>query len=141
MLMTEASKKTNSALVHVFETPFPDIFILPLKRVLRIYDLLCFRKDQCKILALINLNNKVNAITLAYIAKLGLNVQKTDIVAQKINSSILDIFERVLVNFQIKDKLIRVWFFQKTFLVVNTNLEVVFGMLFLTFSYLNIQFT
>ena len=52
-----------------------------------------------------DLGSKVNAITPAYIAKLGLKVQKTDIGAQKIDGSTLDIFEMVLANFQIEDKL------------------------------------
>lgn len=38
-------------------------------------------------------------MTLAYSAKLGLKVQKTDIVTQKIDGFTLDIFEIVLVDF------------------------------------------
>lgn len=48
---------------------------------------------------------------LAYAAKLGLKVWKTNFRAQKINGSILDTFGIVLANFKIKDKFGRAWFF------------------------------
>ena len=44
-------------------------------------------------------------MALAYVAKLGLKVQKTDIGTQKNDSSILDPFEIVLADFQVEDKL------------------------------------
>lgn len=39
------------------------------------------------------------------------------------------------------EKLTRVWFFQKTFLLANIGLEAVLGMFFLTFSIADIWFT
>ena len=78
---------------------------MSLERVSYIYYLLRFREDTEGIKALIDSNSKVNTITLAYIAKLGLKVQKTDIEAQKIDGSILDIFGMVLTDFQVEDKL------------------------------------
>ena len=91
-----------------------------------------FWKDLHKTKALIDINIKVKAISLAYVAKLGLNIQKTDTRTQKIDSSILDIFGMVLADFQVKDKLNKIWFFQETFLVVNIMLEVIIGIAFLT---------
>lgn len=83
---------------------------------------------------MINLGNKINTITLAYAAKLGLKIRKTNIKAQKIDNSTLETFEIVLANFQMKNKLNRIRFFQKTFLVVKTTLEMIFGMFFFIFS-------
>ena len=46
----------------------------------------------------------------------------------------------VLAAFQGKDKLDRAWYFQKTFLLADTIMEVLLKMPFLTFSNANIQF-
>lgn len=77
-------------------------------------------------------------MTSIYAAKLGLKVQKTNIKAQKIDGSILNIFRMVLANLQVEDKLGKAWFFHEIFLVVNTTLEMILKMLFLTFSNVNI---
>lgn len=47
---------------------------LPLEYVPCIHYLLCFEKDQVKVKALLDSNNKVNIVTPAYTAKLGLNI-------------------------------------------------------------------
>ena len=78
--------------------------------------------------------------TSAYVIKLGLHIKKIDVGAQKINGSYLDIFGMVIANCLIKNKLRRVQFFQKTFLLANIGLKVVIGMLFLIFSRANIWF-
>ena len=71
-----------------------------LDQVLCIYYLVQFRKDKWKtIQALINSGNKVNAMTLAYVKKLGLWTPKTDVGAQKIDRSSLDTFEMVIAGF------------------------------------------
>ena len=44
----------------------------------------------------------------------------------------------VLANFQVEDKLEKTWFFQETFLLANINIKVVLGILFLTFSNVDI---
>ena len=46
----------------------------------------------------------------------------------------------VIAGFQVKDKLGRAWFFQELFLLAETSMEVVLGMLFLAFSNADIQF-
>ena len=46
----------------------------------------------------------------------------------------------VFAGFQVEDKLGRARFFQKSFLLAETSMEVVLGMLFLTFNNANIQF-
>ena len=83
-----------------------------LDRVLCIYYSVQFRKDKRAIIqALIVLDSKVNATTPAYTKQLGLQVQKTDVKAQKIDISWLRTFEIVIAGFQVKDKLGRVQFF------------------------------
>lgn len=71
-----------------------------LAQILYIYYLFRFRKnDKNKIWALINFGSKGNAITPAYILKLGLQIRQTDVRAQKIDSSTFEMFEMVLANF------------------------------------------
>lgn len=90
--------------------------------------------------ALIDSGSKVNAMSLIYAKKLEFQIWKTDIGIQKINGSTLSIFEIVIADFQVQDKLERAKFFQKTFLVTYTNMKVIFRMFFLTFSNANVGF-
>lgn len=52
-----------------------------------------------KVQALIDLNNKINAIMLVYALKLAFQVRRTNVKAQKIDGSILKIFKIALANF------------------------------------------
>ena len=61
-------------------------------------------------------------MTPAYIAKLGLIIQKTDVCAM------------VIAEFSVQDKFGKVQFFEETFLLADTSTEVVLEMFFLTFS-------
>lgn len=70
-----------------------------LEKVLFIYYLMQFRKNQVKTQALIDSGSEINVITLAYIASLGLKVWQTNVGAQKINGSTLEIFEIALTSF------------------------------------------
>ena len=81
--MTEASKEE-----HMF-----------LERVLYIHYLLRFRKDTIGIKALIDSGSEVNAMTPAYVLKLGLKVYRTDVEAQMTDGSTFKIFGMILVNF------------------------------------------
>ena len=56
---------------------------------------------------MIDLDSKVNAMTPAYILKLGFKVYFTNVKAQKVDGSTFDTLEMVLTNFQIEDKLTR----------------------------------
>ena len=94
-----------------------------------------FRKDKgTTICALINSGSEVNAMTPAYAKKLGLRIWKTDVGAQKIDGSSLDTFKMVIASFEVIDKLGGAQFFQETFLLANTMIELVLGMPFLTLS-------
>ena len=72
--------------------------------------------------------------------KLGLHIQKTNVVAQKIDGSALETFGMVITDFQVENKSGRLRFFQETFLVANTQFEVVLGMFFLKISNADILF-
>ena len=113
---------------------------MSLEWMLYIYYPLYFRKYTEGVRALIDLRSEVNAMSPAYISKLGLKVYHTNIGAQKIDGSTLEIFGMVLASFQIEDKLGKIRFFQETFLLANISAEVVLGMPFLTLSNADVQF-
>lgn len=69
-----------------------------LERVLCIYHLLHFQKNLRGIYALIDLSSEVNIITQAYVAKLGLKIQKIEIRAQKIDDFTFNTFKIVLAK-------------------------------------------
>ena len=109
-----------------------------LERVPCIHYPLRFRKDTVGVRALVDSDSEVNAMTPVYAAKLGLQVRRTDIRAQRIDSSTLETFGMVLADFQVEDKLGRARFFQETFLLADISMEVVLGMPFLTLNNANI---
>ena len=85
MLVIEASKEAQEVILN---------------QTACIYYLVQFQKDkEATIWALINLGSKVNAMTTAYAKQLGLQIQKTDIEAQKIDGSLLRNFEIVIASF------------------------------------------
>ena len=114
--------------------------VIFLDRVLYIYYLVQFQKDKATIQALINSGSEVNAMTPAYAKQLGFRTRRTDVKAQKIDGSLLATYGMVIVAFQVKDKLGRAWFFQKTFLLADIRIEVALKMPFLTFSNVDIHF-
>ncbi len=64
-------------------------------------------------------------MTLTYVVKLNLVTRKTDISAQKINGLPLVTYEMVLAGFSVQNKLGKVQFFEETFLLADTSIEVV----------------
>ena len=64
-----------------------------------------FQKDKANIWALIDLGNEINAMTPAYAKQLGLKTWETDIKVQKINDLCLEIYQMVIVDFQVINKL------------------------------------
>ena len=111
-----------------------------LERVPCIWHPVRFKKDQDDTQELIKSDSKVNAINPAYAKKLGLRVRQTDIGAQKIDGSHLETFGMVIASFSLQDKLGKVRFFQETFLVTDTRIEVVLEMFFLTLGNADIRF-
>lgn len=76
----------------------------------------------------------------AYTVKLDLKVQLTNVGTQNINGSNHYIFKIAMTGFQINDKLRTLWFFQKTFLMANTNIKMILRMFFRPFSNEDILF-
>lgn len=99
-----------------------------------------FKKGHTEVQALIDFDNKVNIMTLAYATILRLYICPTDIETQKIDGFTLSTYDIILVNFQLKDKLKKTYFFQKIILVANTIIEIVLGISFLVFSKMEINF-
>ena len=75
-----------------------------------------------------------------YVAKLGLVTWKTDVGMQKIDSLTLVTYRMVLVGFSSQNKLWRVWCFEETFLLADTSMEIVLGILFVILSDADVQF-
>ena len=105
-----------------------------LEQVPCVYYPLRFQKGTADIRALIDSGSEINAMTRAYASKLGLQVYHSNVGAQKIDGSTLQMFGIVLANFQVEDKLGRTRFFQETFLLANISIEVVLSMSFLILS-------
>ncbi len=110
-----------------------------LQRVLYIWYPVQFQEGQL-IKALINSDSKVNTMTPAYVAELSLTTWKTSVGVQKIDGSLLETYGMVSASFSLQDSLERVRFFEKTFLLADTSMEVVLGMPFLAFSDAYFQF-
>ena len=97
-----------------------------------------FQEEQVR--ALLDSGSEVNAMSPAYAERLGLKTRKTNVGAQKIDGSALETFGMVIADFQVEDKGGRSRFFQETFLVADTKLEVILGMPFLKLSNTDVSF-
>ncbi len=112
----------------------------PLQRVACIRYPVQFQEDQPKVKAFINSSSEVNVMAPAYTKELGLTTRKTSVKAQKIDGSPLETYEMVSASFSLQDSLGRVRFFEETFLLADTSIEVVSGMPFLALSNTDFQF-
>ena len=90
---------------------------------------------------MINSKSEVNAIHPTFAKQLGLSIRPTKIGAQKIDGITLDTYKMVVAAFPVKNKANRVRFFEEIFLVANVSPKVVFGMLFLTLSDADVDFS
>ena len=89
---------------------------------------------------LFNLGHELNGIYFIFTKKLELPIQSMDVELQKINNTILDIDGIIVTAFLISEKENRVRFFEKTFLLTNVSPKIVFGILSLTLSSVDINF-
>ena len=96
--------------------------------------------NETQVQALIDSGSEVNAMTPAYVSRLGLRARHTNVGAQKIDGSTLQTFGTVLADFQVEDKLGKARFFQETFLLADISAKVVLGIPFLTLSNADVQF-
>ena len=118
----------------------------PKLKVLDSVPCICYLIQFCKnkgkdVLALLDFGSKINAMTPAYAAYLGLKLKKTNVGAQKIDRSSLATYGMVIAALQVVDKLGCSRFFQETFLLANISMQMVLGMFFLFFSNADVQFT
>lgn len=80
-------------------------------------------------------------MTSIFALKLSFKVCHINVKAKRIDGINFKTFEIVLASFQIKNKLGLAKHFQKTFLLANTNIEIVLEIFFMTFSSAEISFT
>ena len=99
-----------------------------------------FKKTKNKLRVLLNISSKINSISLVYTKKLDFKVWKTNIWAKKIFSYVLEIFEIVIADFYMEDKVSRPRFFYETFLVADIKFEIILGMFFLKISNADVLF-
>ena len=90
--------------------------------------------------ALLNSGSKVNTINSVLARKLGFHIQKTNIRAQKIDSSAFKTFGMVIADFQGEDKFGRPRFFQKIFLGTDARFKMILGMFFLKIINADVSF-
>ena len=100
-----------------------------------------FWKKFVPVSVLFDSGSEVNAIHPTFVRELGLPIRTTDVGVQKIDGTMLDTFEIVIVTFSVTDKANRVRFFEETFLVANVSPEVVLRMPFLTLSGADVDFS
>lgn len=79
-------------------------------------------------------------MTPAYAVKLGLISKKISVKTQKIDGLSFVTYGMALAGFFLQNYLRRIWFFNKTFLLVNTNIEVVLRMFFILLNNRDFQF-
>ena len=139
--LPETSKKlvsVSATSVSIIDNSGKDVV---LKMVPYIYYSVWFQKGQEQVIALLNSGSEVNAISPAFVERLGLKIRKTNVGAQKIDGSTLETFKMVIADFQVEDKGGIPRFFQETFLVANTKFKVILGMPFLKLSNADVLFS
>lgn len=113
-----------------------------MQQVFCIQYLINFPKAQLeKIQAIIDSVSKINAMTLVYANWLSLEIRPTNVCTQKIDDLALKIYGMVIAGFLVHNKLGKVQFFKETFILIDTNMEMVLEMLFLSLSNVNVKFT
>ena len=89
---------------------------------------------------LIDLGIEVNIMNLDLGKKLVLQVYKTKIDIQKIDSSKLDIFDMVRASFLVENKERKSRFFEEIFLLIDINIDIALGIPVFIFSNIEIDF-
>ena len=89
---------------------------------------------------MLNSGSEINAMTPAYAGKLDLRPRPINVGAQKIDGLALETHGMTLARFSLQDSQERVRFFEETFLLADTSIEVVLGIPFLALSNANVEF-
>lgn len=105
------------------------------------YSVQFYRYKDGEVKALIDSCSKLNSMTIAFSAKFDHLTLWTRIVAQKIARSALKIYSIITAKFLMLDKLCKIWYFEKSFLLANNSMDVVLVMLFLAFINAEILFS
>ena len=103
-----------------------------LKRVPCIKYSIQFQAQQVE--ALVDSGSEVNAMTPTFVAKLGLSTQPTNVGDQKIDGFALKTYGMTIAGFSIQEGLGKFRFFEETFLLADTSMNVVLGMPFLSLN-------
>ena len=91
-----------------------------------------------EIRALIDSGSKINAMTPLFAAELDLSIRDTSIVIQKIDGSALKTYIMTIARFLLYDILGKIWFFEETFLLADTSIDMVLEMFFISLSNANV---
>lgn len=97
--------------------------------------------NKTQVLTLIDSKIEVNTIHLSFVKELGFPIKSTEVGGQKINGTILDIYEIIVTVFSVIYKANQVRYFKMTFVMGNINPKVVFRIFFLTLSSANVDFS
>ena len=92
------------------------------------------------VLALFNLCSEVNALCPIFAKELDLLIRSTNIGVPKIDGIMLDNYKMVVAAFSMTDKINRVRFIEKTFLVASVSPDVVFRIFFFILSGADVDF-
>lgn len=79
-------------------------------------------------------------MTPDYAAKIGLAIRPINVNSQKIDNFLLKIYGVVFAKFLVKDKESKDRFFKETFLLADTNIEVILRISLLSLSNADFQF-
>ena len=90
--------------------------------------------------ALVDSRSEINVMNLAFTSQLGLKIWKTNLWAQKIDSTTLETYEIVVSIFFLLDKDCREKFFKKNFLLTDVKPKTVLRMPFLIMSNADVDF-
>ena len=107
--MSQTSKKL--ALVLATSVPVTDTSGKEVTKVTCIHYSIWFWENQEQVRALLDSGSKINTMISAFVRKLRLYIQKTNVKAQKIDGSALKTFEMVIADFHIEDNIDRSRFF------------------------------
>lgn len=112
------------------------------KHVSCINYLFLFKKEPANhVSALIDSASEFNTMYPAYAKKLGLDIRKTDVGAQKFDSTTLETFGIVIAVFSMHDKAKKAYFFEEIFLLADISMDVALGMFFLILRDADVCFT
>ena len=95
-------------------------------------------KNQTK--ALVNSGSEVNIISQVFAQQLGFKIRKTNVGAQKIDSTTLETYGIVVSTFSMSDKDRKERFFEESFLLADVSPDIVLEMHFLTMRNANVDF-